>query len=169
VPGAFAVTFFYIKEVPVGKKEIFFGTFLMILSVAVFALTFQFPKQTIALPPTVFPRFVSTCLFILATILLIQGILALKHNSGHTKPLRVLDKSFLLRFTFMTILAFAYTRILPLTGYVITTPPFVAGTMLLFNEKRWGRILAVSAVTSGLLYVLFRMLFKVPLPRFDLW
>lgn len=135
----------------------------------VFALTFRFPEQTIALPPTVFPRFVSTCLFILATILLIQGALALKQQSGQTNLTRVLEKGFLLRFISMVILAFAYTRILPLTGYVITTPPFVAGTMLLFNEKRWGWIVAVSVITSALLYVLFRMLFRVPLPRFDLW
>jgi hypothetical protein len=153
----------------VGKKEIFFGAFLMIVSMTVFALTFRFPKQTIALPPTAFPRFVSTCLFILATILLFQGALALKQQSPLTNLTRVLDKKFFLRFISLIILAFAYTQILPLTGYIITTPPFVAGTMLLFNEKRWNWIVAVSVITSTLLYVLFRMLFRVPLPRFDLW
>jgi len=152
----------------VGKKEILFGVLLMIVSITVFALTFRFPHQTIALPPTAFPRFVSTCLFILATILLIQGILGAKHNPGQNKTAYKFDKKFLLRLVSMLVLAFAYTRILPLTGYVITTPPFVAGTMLLFNEKRWLWIATVSLITSALLYVLFRMIFKVPLPRFDL-
>jgi hypothetical protein len=152
----------------VGKKEIFFGVLLMTVSVTMFALTFQFPKQTIALPPTVYPRFVSTCLFILATILFIQGILGVKEPSGQHKVTHTFDKGFLLRFVFMLVLAFAYIRILPLTGYVITTPPFVAGTMLLFNEKRWSWIITISVITSTLLYVLFRMIFKVPLPRFNL-
>lgn len=152
-----------------GKKEIFFGVLLMAVSITMFALTFQFPQQTIALPPTAFPRFVSTCLFLLATILLIQGILGAKHNSGHNKTAHIFDKMFLLRFVSMIVLAFAYTRILPLTGYVIATPPFVAGTMLLFNEKRWIGIGAVSLITSAVLYGLFRMIFKVPLPRFNLW
>ena len=152
-----------------GKKEIFFGALLMAISITVFALTFQFPKQTIALPPTVFPRFVSTCLFILATILLIQGILGARQHPGQNETALRFDKGFLLRFISMLVLAFAYTQILPLTGYVVTTPPFVAGTMLLFNEKRWIWIVTVSVITSALLYVLFRMIFKVPLPRFDLW
>jgi putative tricarboxylic transport membrane protein len=152
-----------------GKKEIFFGILLMVGSATMFALTFQFPQQTIALPPTAFPRFVGTCLFILATILLIQGILGAKHTPEHHKTVHKLDKTFLLRFTSMIVLAFAYTRILPLTGYVIATPPFVAGTMLLFNEKRWIWIGVISLITSLVLYVLFRMIFKVPLPRFNLW
>jgi hypothetical protein len=151
------------------KKEIFFGAILIALSVSVFALTFQFPQQTIALAPTAFPRFVSTCLFILALILLIQGMLGAKRQAGHQEASSKPGKGFWLRLSFMIVLAFAYTQILPLTGYVIATPFFVAGTMVLFNEKRWLWIAGVSLVTSGLLYGLFRMLFKVPLPRFSLW
>jgi len=55
----------------------------------------------------------------------------------------------------MILLAFFYTRILLLTGYVIATPPFVAGVMLLFNKKRWIWIIAVSNITTVLIYVLF--------------
>ena len=152
-----------------GKTEIFFGAFLMVVSVVVFAMTFQFPQQTIALPPTIFPRFVSTCLFILAMILFIQGWLGAKQHSEGNKVENTLTKGFFIRLVLMIILAFVYTQILPLTGYVLATPPFIAGTMVLFNEKRWGWIVAVSLITSVLLYILFRMLFRVPLPRFSLW
>ena len=152
-----------------GKKEIFFGSFLMILSIVAFALTYQFPQQTMALPPTVFPRFVSVCLFILALILLIQGAIGLKSGSASGSPARAFDKKFLGRLLSLLIVAFAYTRLLPHTGYVIATPPFVAGAMLLFNEKRWRWILIISICTSAILYFLFRMVFKVPLPRFNLW
>ncbi|MBD3308629.1 hypothetical protein GF339_19610 [candidate division KSB3 bacterium] len=152
-----------------GKKEILFGGVLMALSIIIFALTYQFPKQTIALPPTVYPRFVSSCLFILALILTIQGMIGAKKGSGQQKPPTTLDTGFLIRLISLIILAFVYTRVLSRTGYVLATPPFVAGTMIIFNEKRWIWIVAVSLITSGVLYVLFRMLFKVPLPRFDLW
>ena len=151
-----------------GKKEVFFGIFLMLLSVTVFALTFQFPKQTIALSPTAFPRFVSTCLFILATILLVQGILGAKQHSEQRTAEHTPAKGFWLRLCSLILLAFAYTRILPSIGYVLATPPFVAGTMFLFNEKRWKRIVLVSLITSAVLYGLFRLIFKVPLPRFNL-
>jgi len=153
----------------VGKKEIFFGILLMILSAVVFALTFQFPKQTLALSPKVFPRVVSVSLFILAVILFVQGILGVQKASGQTKSSISLNKGFLLRLLMMIIVAYLYIRILPATGYIVATPPLVAGTMLLFGEKRWGWIVGVSLITSTTLFVAFRMMFKVPLPRFNLW
>ena len=67
----------------------------------------------------------------------------------------------------MTFLAFFYIRILTLVGYVVATPPFVAGTMLLFNEKKWFLIVTVSIVTAVLFYILFRIVFKIPLPCFS--
>ena len=152
-----------------GKKEIVFGALLMIVCAIVFALTFQFPKQTLALSPRVFPRVVSVCLFILAAILCVQGILGMQKASGQTPSPVSLNKTFLLRFFLMIIVAFLYIKVLPITGYLIATPPLVAGAMLLFGEKRWGWIIVVSLVTSATLLVIFRMVFKVPLPRFNLW
>ncbi len=152
-----------------GNKEIFLGGFFMVLSVVVFALTFQFPQQTIALPPTIFPRFVSICLFLLALLLLMQGILGVRAYSASDNPASTFDKRGLARLFSLFMVAFVYTQILPHTGYVIATPPFVAGTMLLFHEKRWGWIVAISLGTSAILYLVFRMVFKIPLPRFNLW
>ncbi|MHC2995590.1 MAG: tripartite tricarboxylate transporter TctB family protein [Candidatus Atribacteria bacterium] len=152
-----------------GKKEIFLSIIFIVISITIYILTYQFPQQTVALSPKVFPRFVSTCLFILSITLLIQGIAGVKKNSEQKKTKLTLNKIFILRLLLMILLAFFYTRILSLTGYIIATPPFVAGTMLLFNEKRWIWIIAVSIITTALLYVLFRMIFRVPLPRFDLF
>lgn len=151
-----------------GKKEIFFGVLLMIVSITMFALTYQFPKQTLALSPKVFPRFVSTCLFLLAAVLTLQGLVGTQKHSEQSKVAVSFDKKFIVRFILVTLLAFGYTRILPVLGYLLTTPFFIAGTMLIFNEKRWMWVVTVSVVTSGFLYVLFRMIFKVPLPRFSL-
>ncbi len=152
-----------------GKKDIFLSIIFIVISITIYILTYQFPQQTVALSPKVFPRFVSTCLFILSITLLIQGIAGVKKNSEQKKTKLTLNKIFILRLLLMIILAFLYTRILSLTGYIIATPPFVAGAMLLFNEKRWFWIIAVSIITTALLYVLFRMIFRVPLPRFDLF
>ena len=54
-------------------------------------------------------------------------------------------------------------------GYLIATPVLIAGAMLIFNEKRWYRVLLVSVLTTLVLYILFRMVFRVPLPRNPLW
>ena len=152
-----------------GRAEIIFGVCLMILSVVIYTLTFQFPKQTLAFSPKIFPRFVSACLFVISGILFVQGIKGAKRSSGTTQPKPTLSKTFLVRSFLGILIAYAYTRLLPVTGYVLATPPFIAGIMLVFYEKRWLKIVATSIITTSLLYILFRIIFKVPLPRFDLF
>ncbi len=145
------------------ETNIIFGVCLMILSVVVFALSFQFPEQTLAFSPKIFPRFVSICLFLISAILFVQGIRADKK----TKP--DVNKAFLKILATGILISFAYTQLLPVIGYVASTPFFIAGIMLLFKEKSWVKIAATSVITSVILYILFRIVFKVPLPRFDLF
>jgi len=152
-----------------GKKEIILSIFFMIISMTVYLLTYQFPKQTVALSPKVFPQFVSACLFILALVLLIQGITGIKKESKQKKVKLALNNIFLLKILIMIILAFFYIRILPLAGYIIATPLFLAGSMILFNEKRWFLIVTFSIFATVLFYILFRIVFKIPLPLFNLF
>lgn len=156
-----------------GKTEIIIGVFLMILSFAFYALTYQFPEQTLAFSPKIFPRFVGVCLFIISSVLLIQGITTVRRCSREEKPKptidKALNKAFLIRLFLGILIGYAYTRLLPITGYVVATPPFIAGIMLVFNEKRWLKIAATSIITTSLLYILFRIIFRVPLPRFSLF
>jgi len=152
-----------------GKKEIILSIFFMIISMTIYVLTYQFPKQTVALSPKVFSQIVSVGLFILSLVLLIQGVTGVKKESEQKKVKLALNNIFLLKMLTMIILAFFYIRVLPLTGYKIATPLFLAGSMLLFNEKRWFMIVIVSIVATALLYILFRIVFKIPLPRFNLF
>ncbi len=156
-----------------GKKEIIIGAFLMTLSAVFFALTFQFPKQTLAFSPKVFPRFVSVCLFIFSTVLAIQGIAGRRRlppeKRAKPSPEKRLSQTFLIRLSLGILIGYAYTRVLSLSGYVVATPPFIAGAMLVFNEKRWLKIVATSVITTALLYIVFRIVFRVPLPRFSLF
>lgn len=151
------------------KKEISVSILFMTLSIIVFVLTFRFPEQTVALSPTAFPRFISVSLFFLSMILLLNGITGLRKNSRQKEVNKEHYQEYTSKLLIMILLAFLYTRILPIVGYVLATPPLIAGNMLLFKEKRWFWIIAVSLVTTFLLYVLFRMIFKIPLPRFNVF
>jgi uncharacterized membrane protein len=153
-----------------GKKEIILSIILMIISVVFFALTFKFPHQTVALAPTAFPRFVSVSLMILSFILLIQGVKGItKDNSLQKKEKLKANNTFIFKLILIIFLAFLYTRFIAKIGFLYATPPFIAGNMLLFKEKRIIWILAVSIITTILLYYLFRMVFKIPIPRFSLF
>jgi len=156
-----------------GKKEIIIGVFLMILSVVFYALTYQFPKQTLAFSPKIYPCFVSVCLFIFSFVLVVEGMLAVRRSSREKKLKpdldKALNKEIIIRLSLGTLIGYGYTVLLPVTGYVVATPPFIAGIMLVFNEKHWLKIVATSIITTGLLYFLFRIIFKVPLPRFSMF
>jgi len=152
-----------------GKKEIILSIILIIISTVVFILTFQFPPQTVALRPTAFPRFVSICLLILSLVLLIQGIIGVKNAPPKKNVKFKLNKTFIIKLMLLTFLAFLYTRLITIVGYIVATPPFIVGNMLLFNEKRSIWIIVVSITTTVLLYILFRIIFKIPLPRFSLF
>lgn len=152
-----------------GKKEIILSIILIIISTVVFILTFQFPPQTVALPPTAFPRFVSICLLILSLMLLIQGIIGVKNAPPKKNVKFKLNNTFIIKLMLLTFLAFLYIRLITIVGYIVATPPFIVGNMLLFNEKRSIWIIVVSITTTVLLYILFRIIFKIPLPRFSLF
>lgn len=145
------------------RRDIYFAAVLMTLAVLFFALTFYFPRQTLAMSPRLFPRVICGGLFFLSAVLFFQALRQRKIAAhGQDEKWGIPWQ----RFGVLILIAFAYTRILEETGYLLATPPLIAGVMILFNEKRWVRVAAVSIATTLLLYILFRMVFRVPLPRF---
>lgn len=149
-------------------NEIIFGAVFMLISVFCFCMTFRFPELRIALSPTVFPRFVTVSLFILSSLLLAQGIRKQVKSRGEGQKVQI-NRAYLIRFVLLGVTGLLYTRIMRLTGYIVATPLFIAGSMLIFNEKKWHRVVLVSVVTTAVLYSVFRMIFRVPLPRLNLW
>lgn len=149
-------------------NEIVFGAVFMLVSVFCFCMTFRFPELRIALSPTVFPRFVTVSLFILSSLLLAQGINKQLKSRGERQKIKI-DRAYLIRFVLLGATGLLYTRIIRFTGYIVATPLFIAGSMLIFNERKWHRIALISVVTTAVLYSVFRMVFRVPLPRFSLW
>jgi len=154
-----------------GRSEIVIGSILAALSALAFGLTYSFPSHTLAFSPKVFPRFVSACLFILSGILILQGASALRagRRSGAPVQKKPTNWPFLLKMALAALIGYAYTRFLSTAGYLAATPFFIAGIMLLFKERNWLKVLSTAVLTTGLLYILFRIVFRVPLPRFGLF
>lgn len=146
-----------------GKIDIYIGLGLMGLAAIFYALTFQFPKQTLAMSPTLFPRIISAGLFVLALLLVLQGGQRKANTSERPEKISIPWARFLL----MVLIAFLYTRFLEIASYVVATPFLIAGLMIIFYEKRWSLITVVSLSVTFILYILFRIVFKVPLPRFE--
>lgn len=153
------------------RADVAIGILLLFLSSAMFALTFTFPDQTVALSPTFFPRLVTLCMAALACLLVVKAV-------RRPRPIKVastfsaiawIRQGHVQRIAAMVVLGFIYTLVLDSLGYLIATGLFLAATVLLFMERRWSVVLAVAILGSSVLYGVFRMIFKVPLPRFDLF
>ena len=153
------------------RADVAIGILLLFLSSAMFALTFTFPDQTVALSPTFFPRLVTLCMAGLACLLVVKALRRPRPmKAASTFPAATwIRQGHVQRIAAMVALGFVYTQVLDSLGFLIATGLFLAGTVLLFMERRWTVVLAVAILGSSTLYGVFRVIFKVPLPRFDLF
>lgn len=153
------------------KADVAIGALLLVVSAAMFALTFTFPPQTVALSPTFFPRFITVCMAILAVTLMAKNW-PRRGAAEASTPFDLaawMRQGHVLRIATMTVVAFVYTQAVDPLGFLVATGPFLAATVVIFMERRWSVILPVAVGGTSVLYVVFRMVFKVPLPRFDLF
>lgn len=149
-------------------RNIVIGLLLIVLSALFFAGTWSFPDDGGHVSPRVFPRMIAGCMFILASILVGQSFLERLRNVIDNQS-SVSIKEYAQRWwriVSVFIVGFAYTQVLDSFGYVVSTIPFLAAMVMLFQEKRWYVIVAVALLGTSIFYIVFRLVFKVPLPRF---
>ncbi len=153
------------------NSDVAIGALLFVLSAVMFALTFQFPEQTVALSPTFFPRLVTICMAGLACLLVAKAMRQPRPAKAapSVSAASWIRQGHIQRIAAMVALGFVYTQVLDSLGFLIATGLFLAATVLLFMERRWTVVLAVAVLGSATLYGVFRVIFKVPLPRFDLF
>lgn len=149
-------------------RNIVIGLLLIVISALFFAGTWSFPDDGGHVSPRVFPRMIAGCMFILASILVGQSLLERLRNVSDNQssvPIKEHAQRWW-RIVSVFIVGFAYTQVLDSFGYVVATIPFLAAMVMLFQEKRWYVIVAVALLGTSIFYIVFRLVFKVPLPRF---
>ena len=152
----------------------FIGIFLMFLSALFFAGTWTFFDDGGYVSPRVFPRIISGCMFILAAIMVGQSVLehrrsALKETGQHPQIESKASHRTWWRIAAAVLVAFAYTQVIEQLGYLVSTALFLAAMIVLFKERRWYIVASVSILGTIVFFSVFRLIFKVPLPRFDLF
>jgi len=148
------------------KSNVIIGSIFFLLALLMFTVSLDFPKpQVSGLSPRVFPQFVAVCTMIFSGILIIKNVRLLTVPGIAAGEKKKLDSVFAARFGVFSTAGLLYVLLIDKIGYLIATPLLIAGAMILFGEKRWYRVLLVSVLTTLVLYMLFRMVFRVPLPR----
>jgi putative tricarboxylic transport membrane protein len=151
------------------KLNVLYGAITGILAALFFYSTMAFPEKERGWNPRIFPRFICICTFALSVILIVRGIRKwhADKEEGEQKEARKLDRAQVQRILILFAVGILYVLLISRLGYLWITPFFIAGTMLCFKEKRVLRIVLVSVLTTGILYFVFRIVFKVPLPTWS--
>jgi putative tricarboxylic transport membrane protein len=151
------------------ELNVLYGALTGFIAAVFFYSTMAFPEKERGWDPRIFPRFICICTFALSVILIVSGIgkWHADKKEGEQKEARKLDRAQIQRILTLFAAGLIYVLVINWVGYLWITPFFVAGTMLCFKEKRVLRIILVSVLTTGILFFVFRIVFKVPLPTWS--
>ena len=152
-----------------GKLNVLYGAVTGFIAAVFFYSTMAFPEKERGWNPRIFPRFICICTFVLSVMLIVRGIRKwhADKEEGQQKEARKLDRAQIQRILTLFAVGILYVLLISWLGYLWITPFVIAGTMLCFKEKRVLRIILVSVLTTGILFFIFRIVFKVPLPTWS--
>lgn len=151
-------------------KDIITSVIVMALSAFAYfnAETFSLIKRgtwNLAKNPAVYPRMIATVMFVLGAILLISTIM-----KGKVKGLQI-DKGIFGNILKVVVLMFLYIIGVYILGFILATTLFMISVIMVFGGKIKTALIVSLPVTVGL-YVIFQVLFSVPLPLgeiFSFW
>jgi putative tricarboxylic transport membrane protein len=150
------------------KGDLIFSLIILLGSVLLYWVTGTFSKVTVLqgaqMGPTFWPRFILGSIILLSGIVSAGTIRRIIKEKVWSEALMTLDRG-KIRFFAAIALCVSYLILLPVLGFILTTPVFMIVFMLLLGEKSKGWILSVSIAMTAVIVILFTKAMYVPLPR----
>lgn len=113
--------------------------------------------------PALYPRILAVIVFAIGVILIVRGIIAFVKARGGERQKSTTDTNGM-RYVALTVgLLVAYVGAIHLLGFVIPTLAFTLATPMVLGTKFKTAVL-VSIPVTAVLYVVFFIFFKVPIP-----
>lgn len=128
------------------------------------ALTLINKKSFDPVGPAGFSLAMITLLVILTATSIIKSI-----KNKEYKVKTVVNKRGLAEGLTVCALSVLYVFLMSTVGYLLLTPFYVAGLLCVLGNKNWKKIVILSLTVTVILYLPFRYIFNVPLPRGFLW
>lgn len=156
-------------------RDLIAGLLMTALGVALFAGTFGFTEVSGYVSPRLFPRIISAALLLGSLVLLARAIRQFVQQGwaaagGPTAlpGLSAISRDWR-RLSALVAVSAVYVTTIDMFGYVLATVAYLATAVWLYGDRRWWLIAAVALAGAFGLYGTFRLVFDVPLPRFDLY
>lgn len=146
------------------RTDFWSGLAFMCLAVVVFILTMNMIQVPRGISPADYPRVIAVGLFILGGIQAYQGW---KKGSPALKDLY--PPGALIRVFGLVLITFIYVKLLGHIGFLYLTPFFLYAVMYYFGVRKPVSMVIISVAVTVIIYVVFKIAFHVPLPRFTLF
>lgn len=112
--------------------------------------------------PYLFPTLISVFGLLLAFSLLMDAVNELRQPAPEEKGSG--EKKNLLGVLVMVGAALVYYALMPVLTFIPATVLFLLALFLYLGERKWWKLLLLSGVTTGVIYVLFGIALNVRLP-----
>ena len=147
------------------KKNIIAGLFLTVLGLAYGYLTTGLPERSLPNTPgpSFFPWIITLCLLVLSASLTLQGLRMEPKMPETDKTGQHPSSAYIFLGLFVV-----YLVSLPFFGFLFASIPFFAALMFCYGEVGKLRTASISLGFPIFLFLLFRDVFNIPLPRGNL-
>ena len=151
--------------------NILFNAGLLLFFVYSYIYTYLNPP-----PPTILPHDMDGAQWARGILILLIFFLALniikiyrKAKPGERNLSSITSLNFMgifkSKLTFGAVIMLGYAYMLPITGFIVTSFTAAMLYMILLGERRYGRVVACSAVMTAAFYVFFFWAMDIWLPR----
>lgn len=141
------------------KFDISISAILMVIAAAMFTAAGSLPKVDGAIGAGAWPRTLSVMLFLLAALLMLQG---LTDRSSTPSPFDIHSPGFRRVLIGVGIIA-VFCVLLKFLGFILASAFMIPAIMRLMDEKRLPVLAGVTAGVLVFIYVVFSLVLKLPL------
>jgi len=145
----------------VKKDDILSGCILIAISIYFLKESNSLPPSSLRVPGSAFfPRLICFAFLVFGGILIIRS---LKKGEIEGK-ITLISKQDLIRVLAVILLCVIYIFSIPFLGFILTSILFIISLMFIFQVKRIGIIILWGFLVTLIIYFIFKILLKVPLP-----
>lgn len=143
------------------KDDILSGCILIAISIYFLRESNSLPPSILGIPGSAFfPRLICFAFLIFGGILIIRSF---KKGEAERKITLILKQD-LIRVLAVILLCGIYIFSIPFLGFILTSILFIVFLMFIFQVKRIGLIILWGFLVTLIIYFVFKILLKVPLP-----
>lgn len=137
------------------------GGILLLLSIVGFTMAGQLGNGQ-SYGPDFFPKLILTLLAFTSVLLLGSAAIRLKRETD-SQPIK-LDRQMVGKILLFVVVLFAYILLFFVTGFIVSTILFLLAAQWVFGIRKLVLLGSVSVLVPIVLYFVFTLAFKIPLP-----